>query len=275
VRRVGIAIFTQQFQLVNFKAQRHFTDGFSLIQASVNRRNYKKMANIQYVTENRLAKEASEERKQVLSFGAPIVFVLCLIFPIAWWWFLLAYLIIVLNAGIIKRSGAKGENATLEMLSLLPDSYTIFNQVQVPNKQSRNGNTEIDFVVVGPNGVFVIEVKNNNSIIICSDEDREWLVYKVGRRGTPYTASMRNPVKQLKGQIWALNNFTKERRYKTWLEGIVFFSNPNCCLKFTGEPSATILHHSGLIDYILHHKPKYAPSNLEKFVQDLIAIKCT
>lgn len=143
----------------------------------------------------------------------------------------------------------------------------------VPNKGSRTGNTEVDFVVVGPNGVFIIEVKNNNSQIVGSEEELEWVVHKVGRKGTPYTASMRNPVKQVKSQICALNNFTKERGYKVWIEGVVFFSNPNSSLAFKGKPSVPILQYSGLTDYILSHKPKYAPANLDKVVQDLVAIK--
>jgi len=231
------------------------------------------MANTQYVTANRLTTEASEARKRVLLFGAPVVLVLCFVFPGAWWWFLAAFLIIVLNAGSIKRAGAEGEDSTFEMLSSLPDSYTILNQVPVPNKESRTGHTELDFIVVGPNGVFVIEVKNNNSEIVGSEEEREWVVHKVGRKGAPYTASMRNPVRQLKSQIWALRNFTTERGYKTWIEGIVFFSNPNSSLRFKGIPSVPILLHSGLTDHILNYKPKYAPGKLDKVVQDLAAIK--
>lgn len=129
--------------------------------------------------------------------------------------------------------------------------------------------------MVGPSGVFIIEVKNNNSKIIGTENDREWMVHKVGRGGTSYTASMRNPIKQLKSQIWALGRFTKERGHKAWIEGILFFSNPDSSFEFRGEPSVPIFHNAGLIDYILNYKSKNAISNPEKIVQDLAAIKHT
>lgn len=231
------------------------------------------MAKTQYVTANRLTIEAGEIRKRVLLIGMPIVTILCLVFPGIWWWFCTVFLIIFLNSGSIKRAGAQGEDSTLKILSSLPDSYTVLNQVNVPNKESRTGNTELDFIVVGPNGIFVIEVKNNNSKIMGTENDREWLVHKVGRKGTAYTTSMRNPIKQLKRQIWALGNFTKERGHKAWIEGIVFLSNPNSSLEFTGEPSVPILHNSGLTDYILNYKPRSSLNNPDKIVQDLAAIK--
>lgn len=51
--------------------------------------------------------------------------------------------------------GLKGEQTVEHVLTQLPDGYTVYNDI-VLGKQ--NGN--IDFVVVGPNGVFIIEVKN-------------------------------------------------------------------------------------------------------------------
>jgi len=233
------------------------------------------MANTQYVTANRLSADASDSRKKVLMFGAPVVLVLCAVFPGLWWWFLAALLILFLNAGSIKRAGADGEDSTFKILSTLPDSYTIFNQIMLPNKESKSGHTELDFLVVGANGVFVVEVKNNNSRIVGSEEEREWTIHKIGRRGTPYTSSMRNPIKQIKGQIWVLNNFAKERGHKIWIEGVVFFSNPNSRLELRGNASIPIFQHSGLTNHIQSYRPKYEPQNLDKFVMDLALIKGT
>jgi len=233
------------------------------------------MANTQYVTANRLTAEAGDSRKKVLLIGAPLALVLCAIFPSLWWWFLAVLLIVFLNAGSIKRAGADGEDSTLSILSTLPDSYTILNQCMLPNKDSKSGHIELDFIVVGPNGVFVIEVKNNNSRIVGSEEENKWEIHKVGRKGTPYTSSMRNPIKQIKGQIWVLNNFAKERGHRIWIEGIVFFSNPNCNLEFSGTPTIPIYQYSGLTDHIQSYKPRYEPKNLDKFVLDLALVKGT
>ena len=137
------------------------------------------MANLEYVKENRLTQEAKGSRKTVLMFGAPILLLLCVLFPDVWWWFLSFFVILLLNAGTIKRAGAQGEDTALARLKDLPDTYTIFNQLEVPNNNSRRGFVELDLVVVGPNGVFVVEVKNNNRA--------------VGAGGGRCTADLRSP----------------------------------------------------------------------------------
>lgn len=230
------------------------------------------MANTDFVSENRLSQEANSSRLTVAKFGVPIALVLIVFFPHLWWWFLAAVLILVVNAGTTLRAGAAGEDRTLALLNQLPDSYTIFNQVYVPNKNSKHGKTELDFIVSGPNGIFVIEVKNNNSKII-GFEKGEWEVRKVGRKGTPYTAKMRNPIRQLRTQVWALSSHLESKNCKSWIEGMVFLSNTNSRFNFDGNPSVKIFHKSGIIDNILDYKPKYPPKNLDSARTELIRLK--
>ncbi|HBA87179.1 MAG TPA: hypothetical protein DCZ75_04080, partial [Geobacter sp.] len=209
-----------------------------------------------------------------MAIGVPVVIFAIAVLPQLWWLFLGALAILVvlmLNAGTIKRAGAQGEDATLKVLSTLPDSYFILNQLMIPSAGGRSGFSEMDFVVVGPNGLFVIEVKNNNSRIAGSEEDREWVIHKVGRRGTPYSSHMKNPIKQVKGQIWALTNFLKERRHKAWIDGIVYFSHPQCQVEVRGTPSVRILQHRGLVDCIVNHQPKFPPRNPGRIADDLAA----
>ena len=47
----------------------------------------------------------------------------------------------------------KGELKTLKLLEQLPDSYVLFNQVDVPNLRAKRGFTELDLVVVGRKGL--------------------------------------------------------------------------------------------------------------------------
>lgn len=230
------------------------------------------MADVQYVKENRLAQEASSTRKTVLLVGAPIVLVLCLMFSTIWWWFLLFYAIVVLNAGTIKRSGAKGEDQALKKLKDLPDTYTVFNQLEVPHDKSRRGFIELDFVVVGPNGVFVVEVKNNNSRIVGNVDEREWTIHKVGRGGTPYTSSMRNPVKQVKSQVWALSEYLKKKGHRVWIEGCLFFSHDNCSVEMKGQSTVPVLQQIGLASHINNYQPKRWPKEQEKVVESLRAL---
>lgn len=234
------------------------------------------MANTQYIRANRLANEAKQSRKLVLFIGAPIVLILCVLFPAASFLFLIPFFIIflsALNAGAIKVAGAKGEDLTLGLLATLPNSYTILNQIELPNPEAKKGFTELDFIVIGPNGIFVIEVKNNNGRIVGSEDEKEWTVYKVGRKGTPYTSSLRNPIKQLKGQIWILSRWLKERGHKAWIDGVVYFSNPDSDIEFLGTPSFPIFHNSGLTNYIQSYQPKSPLRDPDKIVQTLLSLR--
>ena len=55
--------------------------------------------------------------------------------------------------------GAAGERRVIETLSVLDDSYHVFWNVRVAGYPGGQP-TQLDLVVVGPTGVFLIEVKN-------------------------------------------------------------------------------------------------------------------
>lgn len=71
------------------------------------------------------------------------------------------------------RSGAVGEDIALKILSRLSETFTIYNQVDISNTESKIGFNKGDLIVVGPNAVFVIEVKHNNSQIVGSENEKE------------------------------------------------------------------------------------------------------
>lgn len=169
--------------------------------------------------------------------------------------------------------GAKGEDKTLELLKSLPDDFTIFNQVRIPNSKSRTGYTEIDFIIVAPNGVFIVEVKNNNSKIIGSVDSAEWTIHKVGRGGTPYASSLKNPLKQVNNQIFALNNYNQLQNLRVWLNGLVYFSNESLRLEISGESKTPIFHKNGLCEYLKNHRSKTNPENNEKLIGLLAGLK--
>lgn len=55
--------------------------------------------------------------------------------------------------------GEQGERAVREyLIKTLPDSYRLFPDIILPNNK---GN--IDFILTGPTGIFIIEVKNHNA----------------------------------------------------------------------------------------------------------------
>lgn len=63
------------------------------------------------------------------------------------------------------KSGISGERMIRDEFKKLPDEYTVFQDIKIPQ---RFGN--IDFVVVGPTGIFTIEVKNKHGKVDFRDD---------------------------------------------------------------------------------------------------------
>jgi len=150
----------------------------------------------------------------------------------------------------ILIAGAEGEEKTLEELSGLPDSYHVFNQVDLPNARSVTGVNEADLIVAGPNGVFVLEVKHNTGVVTGSDADMEWTVTKSGRRGIVHEKTLRNPVSQVTRLVRLLiSQLARDRR--PWVQGIVVFSHPSVTLDIEILGQVPCLRLGQVRDYIL------------------------
>ena len=62
--------------------------------------------------------------------------------------------------------GADGEQRTAEVLSQLPPEWTVFHDLHWPGRQFAN----VDHVVVGPPGVFVVDSKNWSGTVTVKDD---------------------------------------------------------------------------------------------------------
>lgn len=137
----------------------------------------------------------------------------------------------------ILVAGINGERIATGVLSTLPADYTVFQDVIVTygNKKS-----EIDNIVVGRSGVFIVEVKNHNSYIEGDLKATYWIQHKVGRGGTPYTKEMYNPVKQVGTQIYCLANYLRQSGVNTYIEGMVYFVNKDCSVDLIGNSTISV-----------------------------------
>ena len=122
----------------------------------------------------------------------------------------------------IRGSGLEGEKKTKKAFEYLPDSFHVLHNIKVEFEGRRS---ELDYIIVGPSGVFVCEIKNLNGSIEADLENREWIQHKVGRKGGEYSKSFYSPVKQVGTHVYRLSNFLKENGIHTWVQGIVYFSN--------------------------------------------------
>ena len=199
------------------------------------------MANIEYVTENRLTAEVWQTRARVALIGGGIALLLTLIVPGLWWVFLLAAVWLVFQFGARKVAGAQGEDQTLATLRRLPDDHTLFNQLDIPSEHAPRGAIEADLVVVGPNGLWVIETKHHHGTIFGTDSDPTWRIEKVGRRGGEYETTLRNPIRQVKGQVMALKAYLAQQGIqRVWIDAVVVFSHAEASLRWSGPPPKAV-----------------------------------
>jgi hypothetical protein len=140
----------------------------------------------------------------------------------------LSIIILVISAGLIFygynkskswNKGIKGEYIVAEYLNQLPNDYYIFNDVKFPGSFEN-----IEYVVIGPNGIFVIENKNYNGYYII--DSNNWF-YKSGRN---VNKTYSNPGKQVMANTMSLRTFLIDNGINmdgVWIHSIVTLLNNN------------------------------------------------
>lgn len=125
----------------------------------------------------------------------------------------------------ILSSGLEGENKTNAIFEKLSDDYYVLSDlnVKVDNKTS-----QIDNIVIGSNGIFVIETKNLNGLIEGNEEDKEIVQHKVGVKGGKYSKAFYNPIKQVSTHVYRVSEVLKRYNLNKWVQGAVYFTNRNC-----------------------------------------------
>jgi len=162
------------------------------------------------------------------------------------------------------RKGISGEESVISTLNYLDDTYYLINDIVLERPY---GN--IDHILLGPNGIFVIETKNYKGTIRC-DRD-EWSRIYPSKYGFK-TYQMTSPSKQAKGNAMALGKFLKENTNiiikvpDLFISSIVVFAEQNTHLKLD-NPTLPVLKIDELNDYILNNK-----SNIQFTDDDLGSI---
>jgi len=240
------------------------------------------MANLNYITKNIYTEAAdkSEESSQAICLILGIIISIPFLFitPVLGILVVFVALIIAIGAGknktVLLRSGAAGENHVLSILSKLPDQFCIFNQVIIPNPRAKRGFNEIDFVVIGDSALIIVEVKNHKGHVTGNESDYDWNIQKIGRRGTPYEITMYNPLKQVKNQFYALQNYFKSNGLSTSIIPIVVFTNPECSYEISySTKSAYVIRDEDLIDFIIDVNSKFSKTIAGSVLNELINLK--
>lgn len=124
-----------------------------------------------------------------------------------------------------RRAGRIGERFAINVIQeILNENDVLLTNVEI----SADGkNTELDNVIINPNGVFIIEVKNYYGELFGTEDDYEWIKNKITSTGNIYQQAVKNPIKQVKRQVYIMSRLLKEQGIDVWIEGYVFFVEMN------------------------------------------------
>lgn len=153
-----------------------------------------------------------------------------------------------------ERAGKEGEILAGKIIhQYLNDQDIILNNVEIT---VHGKETELDYVVINRNGVFIFEVKNYSGELEGNEDDEYWSKYKISSGNNEYVKEVRNPIKQVKREIYLLKELLHIYGVYLWIDGYVLFVNMNSPI----ESNYTINDESE-IDIILHTKGR---QNLNK-----------
>ncbi len=171
------------------------------------------------------------------------------------------------------KKGIAGEKEVTMALQELDNSYYLLNDVVLYPK---HGN--IDHIVLGQNGIFVIETKNHKGEIGCKEDEWYLLTYPAkkrgsGRRKRPVKKPLPSISKQAKRNATTLKNFIEKyieeanlKTHQIEVNCILTFVDPDLELKLR-KPSVDVLRLFGLSEFIKKAKTdnRFSDDELKAF----------
>ncbi len=165
----------------------------------------------------------------------------------------------------IYGGGWQGEKQVAKLLtSKLSDDYYLINDLYL-----HNGGGDIDHVVLGPNGIFVLETKNWSGNITCNGDDWQ----RLGKRNfssSPSRQVRRNALKIKQ----VIDNSPTLRSMGIWVEGIVVLTNKHATLHLN-NPTVQILKLPQLPNYLIAYRSSraYSRQEVEAIGKEIIKAK--
>ncbi len=163
----------------------------------------------------------------------------------------------------ILQSGVRGEETTLKILQKLPKEFTILSNPVILN---RGITMELDFVVVGKNGVFIVESKNHRGIISGKTSKTNWRQVKHGKNDKVYEKDIANPVKQSYRQCRRMEELFKDFDITANVYPILYFVDSRTELKIHDDADLNVAifnKEESLLNYIQNTKGRETVSSNE------------
>lgn len=151
--------------------------------------------------------------------------------------YLIAFIIVLVAAVIqifwlginiedpVERAGRRGEEIATDIISrVLTDDDILLTNVRISFEGSRS---EVDNLIINSHGVFIIEAKNYVGELVGDLDDYEWKKYKTTPGGDIYCKTVKNPIKQVKRQIYILSHILRQHKLDVWVDGYVILLEKN------------------------------------------------
>ena len=165
----------------------------------------------------------------------------------------------------IYSGGWTGEKQVTKLLSsTLSDDYLLLNDLRL-----RSGGGDIDHIVLGPNGVFVLETKNWSGEVTCHGDTWQ-RAGKHNFKGSPSLQVKRNAARVRQ----AVDASPSLRALGIWVEGIVVFTNKHATLHLN-EPTVLIVELPQLPHHITTQRGSntYSKQQLEAIAKQILSQK--
>lgn len=147
----------------------------------------------------------------------------------------------------LDESGAAGERETLLYLKELPDSYTVVCDLDFADSF---GN--IDHLVIGPTGVFAIDVKNWRGTVSANGQGE--LLFNGQPTSKPQVRAFTRRVMELKDRLKALT------KLEPFIQGIFVFPRTRVEAKWGATGAVYCMRIEQVTDYITKYRGANPPS---------------
>ncbi len=159
------------------------------------------------------------------------------------------------------QRGQDGEDQTVQSIAQAFDgNWHLFRNVHIPGRNRG----DLDIVLVGPPGVWVLEVKNFNGTYRNIGETWELM------RKKKWKSAYANPSRQANNNSLRLKNFLKADNLNIFVNPAVVWANPESAL-FIENPSVAIWQYNRLPDELgnIWHGEKLTQEERTKIVDKL------
>lgn len=167
----------------------------------------------------------------------------------------------------ILRSGAEGERKTKRLLKKLPAGYTVFSDIKL-TVGGKEG--QLDFVILGKNGIFNVEVKNIKGKVTGNASDAKLSLQKDYGAEKNRKKTLYNPLHQAKGQCNLLSECLRKNGLPVEAQPVVWLSSEGVELALSGRPEHLLSASEGedtLCRYITGYPGKLFQKEQEKAEQ--------